>query len=162
MEEGPTGYHWHSTGESASKAPGQKGAVVPTYEYACKDCGEHLEVHQSFSDAALTECPACHGPLRKVFGNIAITFKGSGFYKTDSRAANGKGGKAGDGKGSDTAAKDTSSDKSGDSSGTKSDAKGDSKGAATSASKSGDTKAGSKAGDAKAASKSASPSKRAS
>jgi len=60
---------------------------VPTYEYACKGCGEHLEVHQSFSDAALTECPNCAGALRKVFGNIAITFKGSGFYKTDSRAS---------------------------------------------------------------------------
>ena len=58
---------------------------MPTYEYACRKCGEHLEVQQSFTDAALTDCPACAGPLRKVFGNIAITFKGSGFYKTDSR-----------------------------------------------------------------------------
>jgi len=64
---------------------------LPTYEYACRECGEHLEAHQSFSDPALTECPACGGPLRKVFGNIAITFKGSGFYKTDSRSTNGKG-----------------------------------------------------------------------
>ena len=64
---------------------------MPTYEYACRECGEHTEVQQSFSDPALTECPACGGPLRKVFGNIAITFKGSGFYKTDSRASNGKG-----------------------------------------------------------------------
>ena len=63
--------------------------VVPTYEYACKECEEHLEVQQSFSEPALTVCPSCGGPLRKVFGNIAITFKGSGFYKTDSRAANG-------------------------------------------------------------------------
>jgi len=59
---------------------------VPTYEYACRECGEHLEVHQTFDDAALSECPACHGPLRKVFGSIAIAFKGSGFYKTDSRS----------------------------------------------------------------------------
>jgi putative FmdB family regulatory protein len=59
---------------------------MPTYEYACKACGEHLEVVQSFKDNALTECPACAGPLRKVFGNIGITFKGSGFYKTDSRS----------------------------------------------------------------------------
>lgn len=59
---------------------------MPTYEYACKSCGHHLEVVQSFKDSALTECPNCGGPLRKVFGNIGITFKGSGFYKTDSRS----------------------------------------------------------------------------
>src|ERR1700748_2238818 len=58
---------------------------MPTYEYACKSCGEHVEVVQSFKDDPLTECPACEGPLRKVFGNIGIAFKGSGFYKTDSR-----------------------------------------------------------------------------
>jgi putative FmdB family regulatory protein len=60
---------------------------VPTYEYTCRDCGERLEVQQSFSDAALTECPSCRGALRKVFGNIGISFKGSGFYKTDSRSS---------------------------------------------------------------------------
>ena len=60
---------------------------MPTYEYRCKDCGEHLEVVQAFTDDPLTECPACQGTLRKVFGNIGITFKGSGFYKTDSRKA---------------------------------------------------------------------------
>ena len=59
---------------------------MPTYEYRCKDCGEHLEVVQAFTDDPLTECPNCSGPLRKVFGNIGITFKGSGFYKTDSRS----------------------------------------------------------------------------
>jgi putative FmdB family regulatory protein len=59
---------------------------MPTYEYACKSCGEHLEVVQSFRDGPLTECPACGGALRKVFGNIGIAFKGSGFYKTDSRS----------------------------------------------------------------------------
>src|SRR5277367_1751516 len=58
---------------------------MPTYEYACKKCGEHVEVVQSFKDSPLTECPACGGPLRKVFGNIGIAFKGSGFYKTDNR-----------------------------------------------------------------------------
>jgi putative FmdB family regulatory protein len=60
---------------------------MPTYEYRCKSCGEHLEVVQSFKDDPLTACPACDGPLRKVFGNIGIAFKGSGFYKTDSRPA---------------------------------------------------------------------------
>ena len=65
---------------------------MPTYEYRCKDCGEDLEVVQSFTDDALTVCPTCGGTLRKVFGNIGVTFKGSGFYKTDSR--NGSGSKA--------------------------------------------------------------------
>ncbi len=58
---------------------------MPKYEYACKSCGEHLEVVQSFKDDALTECPSCGGPLRKVFGSIGIAFKGSGFYRTDNR-----------------------------------------------------------------------------
>jgi putative FmdB family regulatory protein len=58
---------------------------MPTYEYACSACGEHLEVVQSFRDDALTTCPNCGGDLRKVFGSIGVVFKGSGFYKTDSR-----------------------------------------------------------------------------
>jgi putative FmdB family regulatory protein len=65
---------------------------MPTYEYACKSCGEHLEVVQSFKDEALSTCPNCGGDLRKVFGSIGIAFKGSGFYKTDSRSG-AKGGK---------------------------------------------------------------------
>ncbi len=78
---------------------------MPTYEYACKACGEHLEVVQSFKDDALTECPACGGPLRKVFGNIGVAFKGSGFYKTDSRSETGKGAhKPGEAKPADAAA----------------------------------------------------------
>ena len=60
---------------------------MPTYEYACRNCGSHLEVVQSFSDDPLTECPHCEGQLKKVFGSIGITFKGSGFYKTDSRSS---------------------------------------------------------------------------
>jgi len=60
---------------------------MPTYEYLCKSCGERLEVQQRFTDEALTECPLCEGPLRKVFGNVGIAFKGSGFYKTDSRSS---------------------------------------------------------------------------
>jgi putative FmdB family regulatory protein len=56
---------------------------MPTYDYRCRDCGHEFEAVQSFSDDALTECPQCGGSLRKVFGNIGVTFKGSGFYKTD-------------------------------------------------------------------------------
>jgi len=59
---------------------------MPTYEYACKQCGVRLEVVQSFHDDALTVCGNCGGELKKVFGNIGIVFKGSGFYKTDSRS----------------------------------------------------------------------------
>jgi putative FmdB family regulatory protein len=66
---------------------------VPTYQYACTECGEQLEVVQSFSDPALTECPACAGRLRKVFNTVGIVFKGSGFYRNDSRATNGSGDK---------------------------------------------------------------------
>ena len=58
---------------------------MPTYEYACRTCETHLEVVQRFDDEPLSECPSCGGRLRKVFGSIGISFKGSGFYKTDSR-----------------------------------------------------------------------------
>jgi putative FmdB family regulatory protein len=58
---------------------------VPTYEYACTECGERLEVVQRFSDDPLTVCEACGGKLRKVFSPVGIVFKGSGFYRTDSR-----------------------------------------------------------------------------
>ena len=60
---------------------------MPTYEYRCKSCDHEFEVVQAFTDDALTECPECQGTLKKVFGNVGITFKGSGFYKTDSRSA---------------------------------------------------------------------------
>jgi putative FmdB family regulatory protein len=58
---------------------------VPTYQYTCTECGEPLEAVQKFTDAPLTECPACGGRLRKVFSAVGIVFKGSGFYRTDSR-----------------------------------------------------------------------------
>ena len=60
---------------------------MPTYQYQCADCGEALEIRQSFSDDALTECPVCGGSLRKVFNAVGVVFKGSGFYRTDSRPA---------------------------------------------------------------------------
>ncbi len=58
---------------------------MPTYEYACTECGDRTEVVQSISDAPLTTCTVCGGPLRKVFSPVGIVFKGSGFYRTDSR-----------------------------------------------------------------------------
>ncbi len=63
---------------------------MPTYEYRCKECDHQFDVVQAFTDDALTECPSCGGPLRKVFGNVGIAFKGSGFYKNDSRSGSSK------------------------------------------------------------------------
>jgi putative FmdB family regulatory protein len=83
---------------------------VPTYQYACSDCGHDFEAFQSFSDDALTECPVCHGRLRKVFNSVGIVFKGSGFYRTDSRekagAGSGREGKSGDRGSSESATSD--------------------------------------------------------
>jgi len=58
---------------------------MPTYQYRCTECGEDLEAVQKFSDPALTTCPTCGGQLRKVFNAVGVVFKGSGFYRTDSR-----------------------------------------------------------------------------
>ena len=59
---------------------------MPTYQYACTACGHQLEAVQSFADEPLTECPACEGRLRKLFSSVGVVFKGSGFYRTDSRS----------------------------------------------------------------------------
>jgi putative FmdB family regulatory protein len=59
---------------------------VPTYQYACKECDHRFEAVQSFSDASLTVCPVCSGPLRKLFGSVGVIFKGSGFYRNDARS----------------------------------------------------------------------------
>jgi putative FmdB family regulatory protein len=84
--------------------------AMPIYEYACRDCDQHVEVVQSFRDDPLTECPNCSGRLRKVYGATGIIFKGSGYYVTDSRKAAAKAAK-GDGeaakaKAGETAAKE--------------------------------------------------------
>ena len=62
---------------------------MPTYEYACTnpECKHEFEVVQSFSDAPVSECPACGSPVRKVYGSVGVVFKGSGFYRTDSRSS---------------------------------------------------------------------------
>jgi putative FmdB family regulatory protein len=98
-------HNWHSPPESA------KEASVPTYQYACTACGEQLEAVQSFTDDPLTECPVCGGALRKVFSAVGVVFKGSGFYKNDSRKGGSGSGSGGDTKQdtkSDTAAKSDS------------------------------------------------------
>ena len=87
---------------------------MPTYEYACTACGHRLEAVQKFTDDPLTECPECGAALRKVYGAVGIVLKGSGFYKTDSRAAsagNGSGKKGADTQGGDSSAGDSSSKK---------------------------------------------------
>jgi putative FmdB family regulatory protein len=60
---------------------------VPTYSYTCTECDNKFDAVQAFSDDALTECPSCDGRLRKLFGKVGVVFKGSGFYRTDSREA---------------------------------------------------------------------------
>ena len=59
---------------------------MPTYAYACTECGHRFEIVQSFTDDSLTECPQCHGRLRKLFNAVGVVFKGSGFYATDNRS----------------------------------------------------------------------------
>ncbi len=76
---------------------------MPTYQYACTACDHRFDAVQSFSDPSLTECPECGGKLRKLYGSVGVVFKGSGFYRTDSRSES---------KSSTTAASTTSSDKS--------------------------------------------------
>lgn len=90
---------------------------MPTYQYVCTECGEPLEVVQKFSDDALTECPACTGRLRKVFSAAGIIFKGSGFYRTDSR---------GSGKSSSTAGASSNGSSGGSSNGSSGDSGGSS------------------------------------
>jgi len=105
---------------------------MPTYEYRCKHCGHEFDVVQSFSDDSLTECPACHEQtLKKVFGNVGITFKGSGFYKTDSRSA-GTFGSARDADASDTGSKSTAKKDAGSSSSSSSSTSSDSSGSSSS------------------------------
>lgn len=115
---------------------------MPTYEYACVECGQHIEVVQSMSDPPLAVCSACGGRLRKVFAPIGIVFKGSGFYRTDSRGKSSTSAKDGASTGKDTAAakadSTSSSSSSSESSGSasKSDSSSSSKAAAKPAEKS--------------------------
>jgi putative FmdB family regulatory protein len=99
---------------------------VPTYQYACTACGEQLEAVQSFTDEPLTKCPACGGALRKVFSAVGVVFKGSGFYKNDSRKGSSSGEKKADATSGDASGKSDSAAK------TESAPKADSKPASTS------------------------------
>ena len=93
---------------------------MPTYAYRCADCGHRFEAVQSFTDDALTVCPVCNGTLRKVFNAVGVVFKGSGFYRNDSRAASTSAGSSpasGESGGTSSGSSDSSSGTSPDSSG---------------------------------------------
>ena len=111
---------------------------MPTYEYVCTKCDERLEAVQSFSDAPLTDCPNCgkKNALRKVFSAVGVVFKGSGFYKTDSRSS---GKSSSSTTSSEPAAKTSSSDSKSD---TSSSAKSDSKSSSSTSTSSGSAKDG--------------------
>lgn len=87
---------------------------MPTYSYACTECGNRFDAVQAFSDDALTECPKCSGRLRKLFGKVGVVFKGSGFYRTDSRES-AKSSSNGSAKSSESSSSSSSSEKSGSS-----------------------------------------------
>ncbi len=112
---------------------------MPTYQYACTACTEQFEVVQKFSDASLTECPSCKGRLRKVFSPVGIVFKGSGFYRTDSRSTS-----------SSTTAAPSSTSSSNGSNGSKDSSGGKDSGSASSTSTS-DTSSSSAKSDSKPA-----------
>ncbi|WP_375000428.1 FmdB family zinc ribbon protein [Aeromicrobium sp. CTD01-1L150] len=115
---------------------------MPTYQYQCRECGEALEVQQSFTDDALTVCPSCEGSLRKVFNAVGVVFKGSGFYRTDSRDSSTP---------SEPAASGSSSTSSPDSAGTSSsDSSGSSSTSSSTTSSSPSTSSGSKGSDSAA------------
>jgi len=82
---------------------------MPTYSYRCTECGNAFDIHQAFSDDALTVCEVCGGKLRKLFNTIGVTFNGSGFYRTDSRSGSGTGSGSGSGDGSSSKAAAASS-----------------------------------------------------
>jgi len=137
---------------------------VPTYQYACTACNHRFEAVQAFTDDSLTVCPECGGSLRKVYGSVGVVFKGSGFYRTDSRSGavsqapaggsdkSGSGEKSGEKSGGDKAggekkaAAASSSDSSSSSSGAKSGA-----GSSSGSSSSGGSSGGGSSGGSKAA-----------
>ena len=125
MRYGPAlAHHWVST--PSSRVPvelGKREPPVPTYQYACTACDHRFDAVQSFSDASLTECAECGGKLRKLYGSVGVVFKGSGFYRTDSRSESKSSASSSSSSSSDKAAassSSSSSDKSSSSSSEKS------------------------------------------
>ena len=95
---------------------------MPTYQYSCTDCGHFFEAVQSFTDDSLTVCPECEGRLRKVFNAVGVVFKGSGFYRTDSRSQQ-EGAKASAKEGSKDGSKDAAKSESSSNGASKTDSK---------------------------------------
>ncbi|MET8609609.1 FmdB family zinc ribbon protein [Streptomyces misionensis] len=93
---------------------------MPTYQYQCTECGEGLEAVQKFTDDALTECPSCGGRLKKVFSAVGIVFKGSGFYRNDSRGSTSSSSPAAKSSGSSSTSSTSSDSKSSSTSSTSS------------------------------------------
>ncbi|WP_112468920.1 FmdB family zinc ribbon protein [Streptomyces triticisoli] len=89
---------------------------MPTYQYQCTECGDGLEAVQKFTDDALTECPSCGGRLKKVFSAVGIVFKGSGFYRNDSRGSSSSSSPASSSKSSNGSSSSSDSSSSGSSS----------------------------------------------
>ena len=116
---------------------------MPTYEYACAECGERLEAVQKFTDDPLTVCPACGGKLRKLFSPVGIVFKGSGFYRNDSRVSASNGAKDKQQNGSSNGSSSTAEKSSG------TDQKTPSSGSSSSGSSSGSSSSGSSSSEAK-------------
>ncbi|MFJ6740672.1 FmdB family zinc ribbon protein [Streptomyces sp. NPDC091279] len=106
---------------------------MPTYQYQCTECGEGLEAVQKFTDDALTECPACQGRLKKVFSAVGIVFKGSGFYRNDSRGSSSSSAPA-TSKSTTSASSDAKSSSTSTTSSSSSDAKSKSSGSGSSSS----------------------------
>ncbi|MEU8749695.1 FmdB family zinc ribbon protein [Streptomyces chartreusis] len=106
---------------------------MPTYQYQCTECGEGLEAVQKFTDDALTECPNCQGRLKKVFSAVGIVFKGSGFYRNDSRGASSSSSPASS-KSSSSSSDSSSSSSSTSSTSSSSDSKSSSAGSSSSSS----------------------------
>ena len=118
---------------------------MPTYQYACTSCGEQTEAVQRFTDDPLTVCPVCGGALRKVFSPVGIVFKGSGFYRTDSRNGSGPSGeKAAAKSNGDSSAGDGKDGKASSDTGSSSSNGKSSDGASSGSTSSGDTKPASK------------------
>lgn len=92
---------------------------MPTYEYRCQSCADQFEIIQSFSDASLKVCGKCAGELRKVYGNVGISFKGSGFYKNDARSGTSAGSSSAGSSGSEGSSSDSAASSSSESATTK-------------------------------------------
>ena len=105
--------HLAVEGGECQAFPTEETRPVPTYQYVCTACEQPLEAQQSFTDDALTECPVCAGRLRKVFSAVGVVFKGSGFYRNDSRSTVNGSGSNGDGSGEGSGGEKTG-DKTGD------------------------------------------------